>query len=133
MTSWKDVEGAAPDLAARAKALFDAHRHKTLASLRRDGSPRISGIEVTFQDGEMYVGMMPDSLKARDLLPPIPAWRCTAPATTPTTRTRAPGPATPRWPAAPSRSPTRPCWRASPRTPHRGPSTCSASTSPSSW
>ena len=68
MTSWKDVEGAAPDLAARAKALFDAHRHKTLATLRRDGSPRISGIEVTFQDGEMYVGMMPDSLKARDLL-----------------------------------------------------------------
>jgi hypothetical protein len=68
MTSWNDVTVAAPDLAARSKALFDAHRHKTLATLRRDGSPRISGIEVAFQDGEMYLGMMPGSLKARDLL-----------------------------------------------------------------
>jgi hypothetical protein len=67
MTSWNDVAAAAPDLADRARALFDAHRHKTLATLRRDGSPRISGIEVTFEDGEVYLGMMPDSLKARDL------------------------------------------------------------------
>jgi hypothetical protein len=67
MTSWNDVAAAAPDLADRARALFDAHRHKTLATLRRDGSPRISGIEVTFKDGEVYLGMMPDSLKARDL------------------------------------------------------------------
>ena len=68
MTSWNDVTTAAPDLAGRAQALFDAHRHKTMATLRRDGSPRISGIEVTFRDGEMYLGMMPGSLKARDLL-----------------------------------------------------------------
>lgn len=67
MTSWNDVTAAAPDLAARAQALFDAHRHKTMATLRRDGSPRISGIEVTFRDGEIYLGMMPGSLKARDL------------------------------------------------------------------
>jgi hypothetical protein len=67
MTSWNDVTAAAPDLAARSHALFDAHRHKTLATLRRDGAPRISGIEVTFADGEMYLGMMPGSLKARDL------------------------------------------------------------------
>jgi hypothetical protein len=68
MTSWSEVTDAAPDLAARTQALFDAHRHKTMATLRRDGSPRISGIEVTFRDGEMYLGMMPGSLKARDLL-----------------------------------------------------------------
>jgi hypothetical protein len=67
MPSWNDVTAAAPDLAARAQALFDAHRHKTLATLRRDGSPRISGIEVTFKDGEMWLGMMPGSLKAHDL------------------------------------------------------------------
>jgi hypothetical protein len=67
MTSWNDVTAAAPDLAARSQALFDAHRHKTLATLRRDGSPRISGIEVAFKDGEMYLGMMPGSLKAHDL------------------------------------------------------------------
>jgi hypothetical protein len=67
MPSWNDVTLAAPDLAARAQALFDAHRHKTMATLRRDGSPRISGIEVRFDDGEMWLGMMPGSLKARDL------------------------------------------------------------------
>ena len=67
MTSWNDVEAAAPDIAARAKTLFDAHRHKTLATLRRDGSPRISGTELTFEDGEMYLGMMGGSLKAHDL------------------------------------------------------------------
>ncbi|MDP9221554.1 MAG: pyridoxamine 5'-phosphate oxidase family protein, partial [Actinomycetota bacterium] len=54
-------------LAARARQLFDAHRHKTLATLRSDGSPRISGIEVEFADGEVWLGMMPGSVKARDL------------------------------------------------------------------
>lgn len=39
-----------------------------MASLRRDGSPRISGIETTFGAGELWLGMMPGSLKARDLL-----------------------------------------------------------------
>ena len=38
-----------------------------MATLRRDGSPRISGIEVEFTDGEVILGMMPGSLKARDL------------------------------------------------------------------
>ena len=38
-----------------------------MATLRADGSPRISGIEATFRDGELWLGMMPDSLKARDL------------------------------------------------------------------
>ena len=28
---------------------FDAHKHKTLATLRKDGSPRISGTEVVFR------------------------------------------------------------------------------------
>jgi hypothetical protein len=50
------------------RALFDAHRHKTLATLRRDGSPRISGIEVEFSDGEVFLGMMPGSVKALDVL-----------------------------------------------------------------
>jgi hypothetical protein len=68
MPSWKEVSEAAPELAARAQALFDAHRHKTLATLRKDGSPRISGIELDFKHDEMWIGSMPGSLKARDLL-----------------------------------------------------------------
>jgi hypothetical protein len=64
---WEEVEREVPDLARAVKARFDAHRHKLLATLRRNGSPRISGTETTFADGELWLGMMPNSLKALDL------------------------------------------------------------------
>ena len=67
MASWEEIEAEAPELAGRVRAGFDAHRHKLLATLRRDGSPRISGIETTFADGELWLGMMPGSRKALDL------------------------------------------------------------------
>ena len=68
MASWQDVEAAVPDLAAAVRTVFDAHKHKVLATLRADGSPRVSGNEVTFKDGEAWLGMMHRSLKALDLL-----------------------------------------------------------------
>ena len=68
MTSWDDVAAAEPEFAARVRALFEAQKHMTLATLRRDGAPRISGTEVRFADGEVVLGMMPGSLKALDLL-----------------------------------------------------------------
>lgn len=67
MNAWRDVEREAPALARRVRELFDAHRHKTLATLRADGSPRISGIEATFDDGELTFGSMPNARKGRDL------------------------------------------------------------------
>jgi hypothetical protein len=67
MASWREFEAAAPELAGRARAAFDAHRHKLLATLRKDGSPRISGIETAFADGELWLGMMSGSRKALDL------------------------------------------------------------------
>jgi Pyridoxamine 5'-phosphate oxidase len=67
MTAWHDVEGAAPEFAGRARALFDAHRHKTIATVRVDGSPRISGIEAVFEDGELVFGSMPNARKGADL------------------------------------------------------------------
>ena len=67
MASWAEIEGEAPDLAAQARELFDAHVHKTLATLRRDGSPRISGTEMEFADGEVRFGSMPRAVKALDL------------------------------------------------------------------
>ena len=67
MTSWSDVELAAPDLAQGVRVLFDAHRHKTIATLRADGSPRISGIEAAFADGELTFGSMPSARKGADL------------------------------------------------------------------
>ncbi len=67
MTAWQDVEQAEPEFAQRVRALFDAHRHKTLATLRADGSPRISGIEAAFEDGQLVLGSMPHARKGADL------------------------------------------------------------------
>jgi Pyridoxamine 5'-phosphate oxidase len=68
MTAWRDVEHAEPEFARRVRALFDAHRHKTIATLRADGSPRISGIEAAFADGELVFGSMSKARKGADLL-----------------------------------------------------------------
>ncbi|MGZ6273004.1 MAG: pyridoxamine 5'-phosphate oxidase family protein [Candidatus Limnocylindrales bacterium] len=67
MASWSEVEAAAPELAAAVKRYFDAHVHKTIATLRADGSPRISGTETQFRDGELWIGSMPHSRKTTDL------------------------------------------------------------------
>jgi hypothetical protein len=67
MAPWKDVEQAEPESAARVRRLFDAGRHKTMARLRADGSPRISGIECEFADGELRFGSMPGVRKGADL------------------------------------------------------------------
>ena len=68
MASWTEFAAADPDLAGRVRRSFAVRKHATLATLRRDGSPRISGTEVEFDDdGEVYLGMMPGSLKALDL------------------------------------------------------------------
>ena len=67
MSSWSEVEAEAPELSALARELLTGHKHLTLATLRRDGSPRISGIEVLFEQGEVWVGSMPGAVKARDL------------------------------------------------------------------
>jgi hypothetical protein len=67
MTAWQDVERAEPGFAQRVRSLFDAHRHKTIATLRADGSPRISGIEAVFEDGELVFGSMPNARKGADL------------------------------------------------------------------
>jgi hypothetical protein len=67
MATWDEVTAAAPELASRARELFDAHRHKVLATLRKDGSPRISAIEANFSGGDLWLGMMTESRKALDL------------------------------------------------------------------
>ena len=67
MASWAEFEAEVPDLAARVRERLDAHGHKTIATIRRDGSPRISGTETEFSDGELWIGSMLDALKAHDL------------------------------------------------------------------
>jgi hypothetical protein len=67
MAAWREFEQAEPELAARVQRLFDAGRHKTIATLRADGAPRISGIECEIADGELRFGSMPDAVKGADL------------------------------------------------------------------
>ena len=67
MASWAEFETAQPEFAARVRALMSSRKHLTMATLRRDGSPRISGTEVEFADGELRVGSMPNAVKALDL------------------------------------------------------------------
>ena len=67
MASWAEFEQAEPEFASRALELLTTRKHLTMATLRRDGSPRISGTEVQFADGELRIGSMPGSVKSRDL------------------------------------------------------------------
>jgi hypothetical protein len=67
MTTWTDFTQAAPELAELVQARFEATGLGLLATLRKDGAPRISGVEPSIFDGEVWLGMMDGSVKARDL------------------------------------------------------------------
>ena len=67
MARWSEVEREAPELVAAAREFLDAGAHKTLATVRRDGAPRISGTEVQVRDGDLWFGSMWQAVKARDL------------------------------------------------------------------
>jgi hypothetical protein len=67
MPSWGEFVAAQPELAAKVQERFAIRKHKTLATVRADGAPRISGIEAEFADGQLSMGMMPGSRKLQDL------------------------------------------------------------------
>lgn len=67
MARWQDVLDSEPEFAKAAQAMFEAGKHKTLATLRKDGAPRISGIEAEFAAGELWLGMMANSQKLADV------------------------------------------------------------------
>jgi hypothetical protein len=67
MAAWQQIERDAPEFAARVRARFDVGTNKTIATLRRDGAPRISASELTFADGEVTLGMMGGSMKLLDV------------------------------------------------------------------
>ncbi|MFF3603399.1 pyridoxamine 5'-phosphate oxidase family protein [Streptomyces sp. NPDC002463] len=66
-TTWSAFEAAEPELAAIVRERFGRYTHHALATVRKDGSPRLSGIEADFRHGELWLGMMPNSRKALDL------------------------------------------------------------------
>ena len=66
MTTWSEFVGLEPEFAASVESLFAIGRHKTIATLRADGSPRISGIECEFGENLTF-GSMSQSRKIADL------------------------------------------------------------------
>ncbi|KOU39890.1 pyridoxamine 5'-phosphate oxidase family protein [Streptomyces sp. WM6378] len=64
---WSEFRRAEAQFAERVEARFKIYKHHVLATLRKDGSPRVTGLEVEFQGGELWLGMMPNSMKALDL------------------------------------------------------------------
>lgn len=67
MPSWQQFTSEGPELEAKVRARFEAHLHHIVGTLRADGSPRLSGTEARFFDGEIWLGCMPSSIKARDM------------------------------------------------------------------
>lgn len=68
MATWGRIQKETGVFAQVAQGKFDAHDHKTIATLRADGSPRISGTEAEFRAGELWIGSMWQARKALDLL-----------------------------------------------------------------
>jgi hypothetical protein len=67
LASWAEFETANPEFASRVRSLLTSRKHLTMATLRRDGSPRISGTEIEFAGGQLGIGSMPGAVKALDL------------------------------------------------------------------
>jgi hypothetical protein len=67
LASWAEFAAAEPKFASRVRTLMRSRKHLTMATLRRDGSPRISGTEVQFTGEHLQIGSMPRAVKAMDL------------------------------------------------------------------
>jgi len=65
---WSDFAAACPELAQLGAERFRRHEVMMLGTLRKNGWPRITPVEMDFVDGDLLVGMMWKSPKALDLL-----------------------------------------------------------------
>jgi hypothetical protein len=67
MTTLAELESAAPSIAAFVADRLEKTGLCFLGTTRADGWPRVSPLEVFVQDGRIYMGSMPDAVKAQDL------------------------------------------------------------------
>lgn len=66
--TWQEFARQDPDLAALGEERLDRNGLVMIATLRKNGWPRISPVEPLFFNGQLYLGMTWRSLKAVDLL-----------------------------------------------------------------
>ena len=64
---WADLERDAPRLAERARERLVGPGVLLVATVRRDGGPRLSPVEPLLLDGDLWLSMMWQSRKAADL------------------------------------------------------------------
>lgn len=67
MVMWHEFEGVVPAFAGEISNCLAQRRHCTLATLRSDGSPRLSGTELSLFDGNVYFAVQPGAQRLRDL------------------------------------------------------------------
>jgi hypothetical protein len=67
MSTWGEFEQAAPELGATGRAVVERHGFMLLGTIRRDGTPRISPVEVQLVQGELAMCLIRDSAKAVDV------------------------------------------------------------------
>ncbi|MDR0344002.1 MAG: pyridoxamine 5'-phosphate oxidase family protein [Nocardiopsaceae bacterium] len=64
---WSDFEHAQPVMAALGRERLITPGVLLVATVRRDGTPRVSPVEPLLLDGDLWLAMMWQSAKARDL------------------------------------------------------------------
>ena len=67
MASFADIENVEPDLADRVRAILSSTTNAVLGTIRRDGSPRLSGADPYFHDGQLRIWSMPLARKGQDM------------------------------------------------------------------
>jgi len=67
MTTWREFTDEVPEFAARAEGRLRAYIHLTMATIRTDGSPRISGNEIRFKGDDVLLAGMPQARRWDDL------------------------------------------------------------------
>jgi Pyridoxamine 5'-phosphate oxidase len=65
---WSDFEHGQPQLAGLARQRLIEPGVLLVATIRRDGTPRLSPVEPMVMDGDLWLSMMWQSTKARDLM-----------------------------------------------------------------
>ena len=68
MVSWGVLADRDPELAALGLDRFERTGLALVGTLRKNGWPRISPVEPVIAGGQLYLGMMWQSVKALDLL-----------------------------------------------------------------
>jgi len=70
MVAWSEFAAAAPELAAAGRTLIDQFQVGLafLATVRKDGGPRLHPVGPVFSDDRLFILIIPTSPKCKDLL-----------------------------------------------------------------